>query len=187
LNPESRPDNNLEIAVLRAEHNLLAQRLDREITILEKLIQASAEHVMERDDAHGQMCDQRFESFLVSHVKNHEREHETEQHALTLAMSSLDLRLEGMNAFRAQIEAAEAKYATGSELAALEAKLTVRDDSTGERTRILETAIVDIRAKLLGVEYVKAIDARFRFLERMVYMASGALTIIVILLNFLRK
>jgi hypothetical protein len=120
-------------------------------------------------------------------VKNHEREHETEQHALTLAMSALDLRLEGMNAFRAQIEAAEAKYATGSELAALEAKLTVRDDSTGERTRILETAIVDIRAKLLGVEYVKAIDARFRFLERMVYMASGALTIIVILLNFLRK
>jgi hypothetical protein len=187
VNPESHPDNTLEIAVLRVEHNLLVQRVDREILLLEKLIYAMRESIVARDDGHAQLCDQRFEAFLVNHVKNHEREHETEQHAMELAMGALDHRLAGMNEFRRQIEESESRYATIDALGAVEAKLAVRDDTTGDRTRTLESAVVDIRAKLLGSEYAKSVDDRFRFLERMVYMASGALTIIVIVINFLRK
>ena len=162
-----------EVAVLRSNYDLMVVRFNHEVDVLRHELD------MARQDAR-----ERFESFSATHVRNHEKEHEAEQHAAALATDNMNRRLEGMNEFRRQITDAETKYSTKVEMTAHidsnETQLTVIKDRLGACER---TAIQD-RGNTLDR---KSADDRFRALERLVYMATGAVTVIMIILNFIKR
>jgi predicted nucleic acid-binding Zn-ribbon protein len=166
-------DTAVEIAVLRSNHDLAVDRFEREIEVLRHELDVAREEAKNR-----------FESFQSVHVRNHEKEHESEQHAASLAMANMDRRLEGMNEFRQQINDTEARYSTKSDLAAHAASNETQLSGIKERVGACERTAIKDRGDSL--DRVSA-ETRFRALERLVYMASGAITVIMIILQFVKK
>ena len=166
-------DPHTEIAVLKLGYESVTARFEREIEVLRHELDIA------RTDSK-----ERFDAFAATHVRNHEKEHEAEQHAALLAMSNMDRRLEGMNEFRRQISDTEAKYATKNELALHAASNETQLSSVRDRLGACERTQIKDRGDSL--DRISA-EARVRALERLVYMATGAVTVIMIILNFVKK
>ena len=107
----------------------------------------------------------RLERDLTTHAKNHEREHEVEQRALDLAIKNMDRRLEGMNEFRAQIVATEAKYCVKSDLAAHAASNDKQLEGINERLRTHESTMAGLFSKDEHTAYIKSVDSDIRILR----------------------
>jgi hypothetical protein len=84
-----------------------------------------------------------------------QRSRATEVRALDLALENINYRLAGMNEFRQQINDAEAKFIS-------------RD----------EVQLIDSRTSGALAAMRDSMDSRFRGLERLVYMAVGAVALI---------
>lgn len=93
-----------------------------------------------------------------------ERLRTSEERASDLALRNIDYRLEGMNEFRAQIKDTEGRYITRDEVRILTDKIGV------ETTGLREWA-----------------DARFRALERLVYMGAGAAILVTAVIDWIRS
>jgi hypothetical protein len=81
-----------------------------------------------------------------------------------LEKDAINFRLEGMNEFRRQIESTQDRFLPKAEY--------IRSHEA------LEAVVAGIR---------DGMESRFRALERLVWMAGGAVTVITIILNFLKK
>jgi len=125
---------------------------------------------------------------LDTQTAAHDKIHQCEGLALTLAREELNGRLESMNEFRAQITESEAKYITRNEWDAQNSTLRVKVEADGQavenRLRAIETAFTSMNAAMLGPEYSKATDSRFRGLEKLVWMGAGAMFIINLIVHF---
>ena len=174
------------LSVLARSYELLLSQVEREKADMLKVVERVHVDADKQSTVHAHFFDQKFDAFLANHVKNHEREHEVEQHASELAMRAMDQRLSGMNEFRAQIASTEARYATKADLKGVEDKIDAQGGALGDRLRATEAQLVDVRGRILGKDYAESVDTRFRGVERLVYMASGAITVIVILLQFIK-
>ena len=94
-----------------------------------------------------------------------ERARSVEVRALDLALRNIDYRLAGMNEFRQQINDAEVKFITRDEVHLLDSRIS---------------------GSLSGIR--DSMETRFRGLERMVYMAVGAVALITSIVEyFLRQ
>jgi hypothetical protein len=111
----------------------------------------------------------RFEEFQKTHIVNHEKEHEAQQRALALALQTLDKRLEGMNEFRAQINATESKYCTKAELDAHSISNDKELAAMADRLRQDENALLAEGAKAFTRSehdaYAKGVDTDLRTLR----------------------
>jgi hypothetical protein len=188
--------NNESIMTLESlslAYDLLVTRLDRELTQLQKSLNTITVECRARDESVDKLCGMRYDTFLATYVNGHEKElttyitgHEKEHAAISkaadLALESLNFRLAGMNEFRQQMADTEVKYETKIEAGALESKLHTQINALSEKCRKLETDAITDRAKLIDKETV---DVRIRALERLIYMAAGGMTIIIILANVL--
>jgi hypothetical protein len=110
----------------------------------------------------------------------HRREHALLHDSLTLARDEMTRKLETMNEFRRQIEQAELKYVTRSEWSA-------QHNSLETQARNTQTQVTEQEARSLKMDFAETVDKRIRSVEKLVYIASGAVMIIAFLLNWIRK
>ena len=100
---------------------------------------------------------------LEQHFKLHDREHELLEKANVIAREEMNRRLDEMNNLRRQIEQVEAKFIT-------------REEWGKGHESIIGT----------HESYAKLVDSRFRVVERLIWMASGAVTLIALLMHWLK-
>jgi hypothetical protein len=117
---------------------------------------------------------QALEKLLTQHFEAHDREHELMDRANVIAREEMNRRLDEMNNLRRQIEQVEAKFFTRTEWEKAHAAL-VSVVQQNERS-----------ATLAFTEYGKTVDGRFRVTERWVWMASGAVALLALLMHWLK-
>ena len=115
-----------------------------------------------------------LKELLQAHFQAHEREHELMDRANVIAREEMNRRLDEMNNLRRQIEQVEAKFFTRTEWEKAHAAL-VSVVQQNERSSTLALT-----------EYGKAVDGRFRVTERWVWMASGAVALLALLMHWLK-
>ena len=104
-----------------------------------------------------------LKELIQQHFDAHEREHGLLDKANTIAREEMNRRLDEMNNLRRQIEQVESKFITRDEWGKGHEAVIGSHDS-----------------------YAKAVDNRFRVVERLIWMASGAVTLIALLMHWLK-
>jgi hypothetical protein len=122
----------------------------------------------------------------------HEREHALMRDTAISSKENLEQRLHTLNEARAQIERAESKLLSKEEWQsghkALWSKLGDLENWS-ERRFTENSTRVDERFTAFGTQVSadeKAIESRFRGIERLIYIATGAVAVIAFLLRWLK-
>jgi hypothetical protein len=105
-----------------------------------------------------------FQKLSAAHWKFDRYQQKRLDEIRNLEKSAINFRLEGMNEFRKQIQDTQDRYLPKAEY--------VRAHEAVEQN------LITLR---------ESTETRFRALERLVWMAGGAVTVIMVILNFIKK
>jgi Zn-dependent M16 (insulinase) family peptidase len=100
---------------------------------------------------------------LEQHFELHDREHSLLEKANVIAREAMNRSLDEMNNLRRQIEQVEAKFIT-------------RDEWSKGHEAVINS----------HESCARAVDNRFRVVERLIWMASGAVMLIALLMHWLK-